>query len=589
MADERISSVKRVDTDLSVSSVGYEAAKRTSRFRPSVADAHARTFQDVSKHAPPTPKEVNNFRTYLIGFTICFGAIAYGYDTGFFGGSLALPSFQQDFGLVTQSKSARDNASANLVSLFQGGSFFGAGLQLPVTQKLGRKWAIIISNIIFIASAFIQVFANGSVPLMMFGRFVGGFAIGISSLAIPVYLAEFAPPSIRGRLVGFFDICIQIGTLAGFWINYGMAKNVKSSKFQWQFPFAVQLFPAAILFVGMFFIPETPRWLITKGRSEEAEKNLSYIRKLPIEHEYLRYELEQTRQQVDAENLVRGDDGPLDLVKQLFRAKGHRNRLLLGMALIFFKTFSGVQAVNYYSPRIFEQLGFKGAQNSLFATGIYGTVKTVCTLIFGLFIVDRVGRRIPLMFSSLSGSLCLFFIGGYLTAVGPRDGSNAARTPGDYAAITAIFLYASAYCFGYNSVPLTLISEIFTLRYKTLSMTFCMMWQWLCTFAIVRIMPIALTNIGASTYFVFGSIFFTATIFVYFVIPETKGLPLEAMDQLFGGVQRSDVEAAVMEAELAGDKPHTKVQHIENATDVARPAFLPPIGESDEKNAGGPS
>ncbi|KAH8832407.1 general substrate transporter [Flagelloscypha sp. PMI_526] len=465
------------------------------------------------------------------------GAACYGYDTGFFGGTIALTSFQRDFGMLHLSASQFNNASANLVSLFQGGSFFGAGLQYPITLKIGRKWTIILSNVLFIASGFMQVFANGSLDLMMGGRFMGGFAIGISSLVIPIYLSEYAPANIRGRLVGFFDIFIQVGTIFGFWTNYIIVHTVKSgSKFQWQFPCAIQLFPAAIMLVGMFFIPETPRFLMMKKREDEAAQVLSRLRKLPQDHEYLKWELAQIQEQLELEESARGKVSTVGLFKQLFQSRDHRKRLGLGLCLIFFKTFSGVQAVNYYSPRIFQQLGFTGQQNSLFATGIYGTVKVVCTLIFGLFIIDRVGRRRPLLVGCTIGAGCLWFIGGYLSAVGPRDGRGA-RTAGDYVAIVAIFLYAAIYCFGWNSVPLTLISEIFSMRFRAPSMTLCLMWQWLCTFAIVRIMPIALTNIKERTYFVFGSIFMCGVPFVYFFVPETTQLPLEAMDTLFGSTE----------------------------------------------------
>ena len=166
------------------------------------------------------------------------GAAAYGYDTGFFvsslamstnrrlirdfrhcyffprrasrrqGGTLALESFKREFGNTSQTK-------ANLVSLFQGGSFFGAGLQLPFTERFGRKYSVIFANVLFIASAFAQTFAAGSVPTFMFGRFLGGFAVGFLSLVIPVYLSEFAPASIRGRLVGGFDIFLQVRAILG--------------------------------------------------------------------------------------------------------------------------------------------------------------------------------------------------------------------------------------------------------------------------------------------------------------------------------------------------------------------------------------
>jgi len=440
----------------------------------------------------------------------------------------------------------------------------------------------------------------------MAGRFLGGLAIGISSLAIPVYLSEFAPARIRGRLVGMYDMGIQVGTLAGFWINYGVAATLPANKFQWQFPVAVQLFPAALLAVGMLFVPETPRFLMSKGNYEQAEKNLCLLRGLPVDHEYMQWELTQNREAAEAENLVRGDTGYWTLTKELFKSKGHRTRLGLGLALLFFKTFSGVQAVNYYSPIIFEQLGFSGTKNSLFATGIYGTVKFVATIIFSFFVVDRIGRRRPLMFNSIFGGLCLMFLGGYLTGVGPKP-EGATRTAGDYIAIIAIFAYAAAYCFGYNSVPLTLISEIFTMRFKLLSMSLCLAWQWLCTFSIVRIMPVALRTITTRTYFIFGTIFLSSTIFVYFFIPETKvrppsaahssrqistlilsppsvqGLPLEAMDNLFGGIERTDAEAAILgvnELKHKNEGTSEFVEHAEHDSGaIARTGTLATISE----------
>ena len=113
----------------------------------------------------------------------------------------------------------------------------------------------------------------------------------------------------------------------------------------------------------------------------------------------------------------------------------------------------------------------------------------------------------------------MWFIGGYLTGAGIQTGENAAKRVGDYFAITAIFIYAAWYCLGWNSVPLTIISEVFTMRFKVLSMTCCLMWQWACTFCVVRFMPVALRNLGAHTYFIFASIFGCATIYVFFLIP----------------------------------------------------------------------
>jgi MFS family permease len=169
-----------------------------------------------------------------------------------------------------------------------------------------------------------------------------------------------------------------------------------------------------------------------------------------------------------------------------------------------------------------------------------------CDLLTFICPADKVGRRKPLLYGCIALSLCLFYLGGYLTAVGPRT-EGQGRSAGDYTAIVAIFLYASGYCLGWNSCPLTVISEIFTMRFRVLSMTLCLMWQWLCTFSIVRIMPIALSTIYSRTYFIFAAIFGSGTFFIYFLIPETKGLPLEYMDQLFGVAERTDVEKALEE------------------------------------------
>ncbi|KAJ9096729.1 hypothetical protein QFC21_004999 [Naganishia friedmannii] len=527
--------------------------KKTSNWKSSAGDAHTRVMAEYLAEVPEEPKQIHNAWTYMIAVIMCMGAAAYGYDTGFFGGTLALDSFKRDFRMSERSSTTQ----ANLVSLFQGGSFFGAGMQLPLTEKFGRKWTILFANVIFIASAFAQTFSHGSVEIFMVGRFLGGFAVGFLSLIIPVYLAEFSPPSIRGRLVGFFDIFIQVGTLAGFWINYGIDASLPSNTFQWQLPVFVQFFPAALL-MGAFFVPESPRWLMSKNRYDEALKSLCSIRKLPADHSYIQYEIKMTQDSVETERAVRGDATLWGLIKELAVSPGHRKRIALGLALIFFKTFSGVQAVNYYSPRIFKQLGFKGTKNSLFATGIYGTVKFVGTLIFGFFVVDRAGRRWPLIIGSIGLSMCLFYIGGYLTAMGPRDGTQPI-SKGDYTAIVAIFLYATWYCFGWNSVPLTLISEIFNVRYRTISMTICLMWQWLCTFSIVRIMPIALDTITTKTYFLFGGIFIFAAPFVYFCVPETRLLSLgesisKYLDRLFDGPPRNDVEEAVV-------VPETEYKH----------------------------
>lgn len=551
--------MKREDSmysDKNASTIGFGPQKRNPTWRSNDArTAHARTMTAQKAEGIQEPPEAHNYLVYVIGIAMCMSGMAYGYDTGFFGGTLALPSFIADFGDTTSSK-------ANMVSLFKAGSFFGTALQLPITQKYGRKFSVQVANIIFIASAFPQIFAAGSVPIFMFGRFMGGFAVGILCITVPIYLAEFSPSSFRGRIIGFFDIMQAVGSLLGFWIGYIVQQSMASNRFQWQLPVFLQLAPAAVLLVAAPFLPETPRWLIGAGRHEQAMKNLCYLRKLPESHPYIQYEYGLTKSQVDAELAIRGDASILKLLKELFTLRSPRRRVLLGISIIALKAFSGINAINYYGPTIFRQLGFIGTRNALFANGVYGCVRFVFTVLFGLFVVDRIGRRRPLIFGCIFLSLCLFFVGGYLTATGIKT-DDAPKVAGDYVAITAIFLYAAGYSMGWNSVPLTLVSEIFDLRFRVISMTLCIMTQWLSEFVIQQITPYALKNITTKTYFIFSSIFICGAPFIYFFVPETTGLSLENMDQLFGGDgQPHDVERAVAD----GNK--TEQQAIEDVSEL---------------------
>jgi len=562
--------MKREDSTLSdskASSFGYKRTSTGLRNRTSAATAHQRTMAEQSAEGVPEPKEIHNWLVYLVGLSMCMSAMAYGYDTGFFGGTLALPSFQRDFGDTTTSK-------ATMVSLFKAGSFFGTALQLPFTEAYGRKKSVALAIFIFIASAFPQIFAAGSVPVFTVGRFFGGFAVGMLYISVPIYLAEFSPASVRGRFLSFFDILQAVGSLLGFWINYIIQGSMESNRFQWQLPVFVQFFPAAMLVVILPWLPESPRWLITKGRDEQAMKNLCYLRRLPETNDYVQYEFNQTKEQVETEKAIRGESSIWRLVKEIVTLKSARRRVGLGLVIIGFKSFSGINAINYYGPQIFRQLGFIGTRNALFANGVYGSVRFVFTVIFGLFIVDRIGRRRPLIFGCILLSSCLFFIGIYLTVNGVRT-EGQARVAGDYVAITAIFVYAAGYSFGWNSLPLTLVAEVFSVRLRVVSMTMCIMFQWITEFAIQQITPYALTNITTKTYFIFSSVFIFGAPFGYFFVPETRQISLENMDKLFGGGEGGEKE----DIERATENYKQEEQTIENVHQLNSQPRMAPVSE----------
>ncbi len=178
---------------------------------------------------------------------------------------------------------------------------------------------------------------------------VNGSQRAYQNLQIPVYIAEMAPPAIRGRLVGTYELGWQLGGLVGFWINYGMIQTLPASHEQWLIPFAVQLIPAGLLLIGSLFLKETPRWLFTKGRVDQAVANLCYIRNLAADDVYILEEITMMEEQIS--DLPRGFFQP---IKEAFQDPKTRWRLFLGHSLFILQNFAGVNAINYYSPDIFR-------------------------------------------------------------------------------------------------------------------------------------------------------------------------------------------------------------------------------------------
>lgn len=277
-------------------------------------------------------------------------------------------------------------------------------------------------------------------------------AVGASSLIVPQYISEWSPPAIRGRLIGVFEILLQFSQVVGFWVNYGVNENIpKTSESQWLIPFALQLVPRSLLVILMFFQPESPRWLLKANRAEQAIKNLIRIRKLPESDNYIMWEVETIREQLERENELGADKSFFQKLKEAF-ATGNRNRLIIGMSLMMLQNLSGINALNYYSPTIFQSIGFSGTSVGLLATGVFGLVKAFGTLAFIIFGIDKLGRRRSLLIGSFGAMIAMFYLAGYSNISGSFHG-KAKQDGGAYAAIVMIYLFAIFYAMSWNGVP----------------------------------------------------------------------------------------------------------------------------------------
>ena len=261
------------------------------------------------KEDRPTPKAVYNWRVYYCAIIASFAACMIGYDSAFIGTTLALPSFVDEFKFDEYSKGSLALLKQNIVSVYQAGAFFGSLGAYVSSYFLGRRISLQLFTVIFIIGAGMMLGANGDrgLGLIIGGRVLAGIGVGGCSNMTPIYISELAPPAVRGRLVGIYELGWQVGGLVGFWINYGVNTTMKPSTSQWMIPFAVQLIPAGLLLIGALVIPESPRWLYSKGRREKALKVLCWMRNLEPSHvyiieevNYIEEDLERYRQEIGA-------------------------------------------------------------------------------------------------------------------------------------------------------------------------------------------------------------------------------------------------------------------------------------------------
>lgn len=237
---------------------------------------------------------------------------------------------------------------SNILIPHQAGCFFGALFAFPFAEKIGRKFTMIIASSVFLVGGTVMTAARGNLNMIYAGRAVAGLGIGASSMVVPVYISETAPPSIRGRLIGIFEIASQGGGMLGFWINYATDRTISvNNPAQWTIPLALQLLPGLLLLLGVAWCPESPRYRAKKDDFEGAERILCMIRGLDADHSYLQHEMSEIRAQVE-ERSVNKMSKKAQFMK-LFQ-KGVRNRMAVGLALMFLQSFTGVSFSHITSP-----------------------------------------------------------------------------------------------------------------------------------------------------------------------------------------------------------------------------------------------
>ena len=324
----------------------------------------------------------NNFYIIRIVFIAAIGGFLLGFDNSVISG--AIPFYKQLFGV--QDGSFLLGFS---VSCIIWGCLIGNLISGPVSDKIGRKPSLLIAAILFTASALLCAFAE-NIGSFIIGRIIGGFGVGIAILVAPVYIAEISPASKRGWLVSFNQLLIVIGLSAAYFSNYFILKAVSDPLTNWRWMLGIEAVPAILYFIAIFFIPESPRWLMMKGQNEKAIKILNRVNGAASAHN----EYNEIKRSAFSENKMTVSAR----LRQLF-TKRMKHILVIGFGLGILQQFSGINAILYYAPMVFESAG--GARDAAFLqTIVLGVVFVVMTIV-SMFLIDRIGRK-PLLYIGVS-------------------------------------------------------------------------------------------------------------------------------------------------------------------------------------------
>ncbi|MBK0867500.1 sugar porter family MFS transporter [Saccharopolyspora sp. HNM0986] len=422
------------------------------------------------------------------------GGLLFGYDTGVI--SAALLYIAPAFGLSTGMKEV-------VVASLLLGAVAGAMSGGPVVDRLGRKRTLLLVSAVFTAGALLSAVAV-DVAMLIVARVVLGLAIGASSLVVPAYIAEIAPPALRGRLVSMNQLMITIGIFVSYLVGYAFAEMQG-----WRWMLGLAAVPSLAMLIGLLFLGESPRWLLARGRTDEARAELLRTR---------------SAQEVDAEideiTVAMREESKFSY-RDLFRP-GLRPAVLLGFAVAATNQLVGVNAVIYYAPTILQQAGLGASASILSSVGI-GAVNMVFTAI-ALLMIDRVGRR-PLLIGGTSVVIVVLFGLGALYLLPSVQGLGLWLTGG-------LMLYEAAFAASLGLAIWLINSEVFPTAVRGKASSVGTVTHWALDFLIsisVLTLISALTETGL--FWIYGVLGIIGLTYLYRNLPETKGRSLEDIER----------------------------------------------------------
>jgi sugar porter (SP) family MFS transporter len=473
---------------------------------------------------------------YMAGIISAGGGFVVGFDTGAISGIMVLQPFIDRF--LNESDVYRESllVAMMLLTATIGGLMSGnvcGNIFIHYTKDkhsyffidwIGRKNTIILGTSTFAIGALLETIGY-NFGVLMAGRVLVGFGEGFLTNSIPLYHTEIAPPDVRGRLITLFSAMASVGTIVGYFVNFGT--SYISSDWAWRAPFLMQLI-ICLLLLGAYFLPYSPRWLIDKGRNEEALSVLAKLHDSTVDDPDVRNEYQCICEEIKAERAF----GNRTFI-ECFRGTNLK-RTLFALFTGNGAAFTGTYSINYYSPMIFQQAGVGSASISLATSGASNILVLIVTLLTVLFI-DKCGRRYIFVSGAFIMGLSMYIVGGLFQGFNVVDETGNVGLSNSHAracVIAFVFIFQATYAYSWGPVAYIYPAEISNMRTRAKTIALAYGLNWGIGIFMTFIMPIFMTNTIYGGYYFFAACC-TVLFLGSFFLPETKGKTLEEIDRIF--------------------------------------------------------
>jgi major inositol transporter-like SP family MFS transporter len=454
---------------------------------------------------PPLTPGPHRKRIGLISIVACFGGLLFGYDTGVSSG--AEGPMSEELGLTLLQ-------TGIVISSLVFAAAVGALIGGRISDAIGRRTTILILSVMFFVGVLFVVFAPGF-SLVVTGRIILGLAVGGASTVVPVYLAELAPFEIRGSITGRNEMAIVVGQFAAFTVNAILNATLGHVEGLWRIMFAICALPAVALFIGMLRMPESPRWLIEKGREQEA---LAVLKTVRSEDRALA-EFAQVEQVTEEEAAGGVQPG----IKDILTNGWLRRIVLVGIGVAVTQQLTGINTIMYYGPRVLEQSGFTESK-ALAAATLFGLAAVIGGII-ALRNMDRLDRRKTFCIGLALTTTCHCLV-GISGLVIPTDSS---ARPYIVAGLVTLFVLSMQSFL--NIAVWVWLAEIFPLAVRGLAIGIAVFFGWFVNGLLALYVPTLLAALGMGTFFLFAGIGVIMLGFLWHEVPETRGRSLEALEE----------------------------------------------------------